>query len=93
MKKLMVLLTAGMFLLSLVGASLAQEKAKAPAPGAPTVEKAPGAPKAEAPAAPKVEAPAAPKEEAKEVKKEKVKKTKKTKKTRVKKKKKEKAEE
>ena len=85
MKKLMVMLTAGMFLLSLVGASLAQEKAKAPAPGAPAVEKAP--------AAPQVEAPAAPKEEAKGVKKEKVKKPKKTKKTRIKKKKKAKAEE
>ena len=87
MKKLMVMLTAGMFLLSLVGASLAQETAKAPPPGAPTVEKAPAAPQVEAPAAPKVETPAAPKGETKGVKKGKTQKPKKAKKPRIKKKK------
>ena len=84
MKKLITLASVGVFLLSLQGASLAQEKA--PAPAAPAVEKAapaaPVAPKMEAPAAPKMEAPAAPKEEAaKATKKSKTKKAKAPKKT------------
>ena len=81
MKKILALASVGAFVLSLAGMSLAQEKA--PAPGAPAVEKAaPVAPKMEAPAAPKMEAPAAPKEEAaKATKKSKTKKAKAAKKT------------
>ncbi|MHB8068310.1 MAG: hypothetical protein ACYDIC_10475 [Desulfobaccales bacterium] len=60
MNKVIILATAGIFLLSLQGASLAQEKAPTATP--PMQEKqAPAAPKAEAPAAkaPEAKAPEA----------------------------------
>lgn len=89
MKKIVTLASVGVFLLSLQGASLAQEKEKAPAPPAvpPAVEKAPAAPEVKAPAAP------AKKEEAKATKKAKKAEKKKAKKAKAKKKKKAKAEE
>ena len=88
MKKIVTLASVGVFLLSLQGASLAQEKEKAPAPPAvpPAVEKAPVAPEVKAPAA-------AAKEEAKATKKAKKAEKKKAKKAKAKKKKKAKAEE
>jgi len=88
MKKIVTLASVGVFLLSLQGASLAQEKEKAPAPPAvpPAVEKGPAAPEVKAPAA-------AAKEEAKATKKAKKAEKKKAKKAKAKKKKKAKAEE
>ena len=88
MKKIVTLASVGVFLLSLQGASLAQEKEKAPAPPAvpPAVEKAPAAPEVKAPAA-------TAKEEAKATKKGKKAEKKKAKKAKPKKKKKAKAEE
>lgn len=59
MKKIITLATAGVFLLSLQGASLAQKEEKTPAPP-PMIEKQiPTTPKTEAPPAPKMETPAA----------------------------------
>jgi hypothetical protein len=55
MKKLVTLASVGMFLLSLLGVSLAQEKAPAPAPAAPPAATAPVAPAPAPPAAPKQE--------------------------------------
>ena len=88
MKKIVTLASVGVFLLCLQGASLAQEKEKAPAPPAvpPAVEKAPAAPEVKAPAA-------TAKEEAKATKKGKKAEKKKAKKAKPKKKKKAKAEE
>ncbi len=59
MKKVITLASAGIFLLSLQGASLGQEKAPSTATPPMTEKQAPAAPKAEAPApkAPEVKAP------------------------------------
>lgn len=86
MKKIITIATAGVFLLSLQGASLAQKEEKAPATP-PMIEKqAPAAPKAETPA------PKAPEAKAAEAKpKTKAEKKPKQKKPKVKKVKKEKA--
>ena len=59
MKKVLALASVGAFLLSLTGASLAEEKTPAPAPAAPAAA-APATP-----AAPKMEVPAAPEAEVK----------------------------
>jgi outer membrane biosynthesis protein TonB len=59
MKKIITLATAGVFLLSLQGASMAQKEEKTPATP-PMIEKQiPTPPKTEAPPAPKMETPAA----------------------------------
>jgi hypothetical protein len=88
MRKIITVASAGVFLLSLQGASLAQKEEKAPAPPPMTEKQAPAAPKAEAPApkAPEVKpAETKPKAKAKKTqkktkkKKTKPKKTKKTK--------------
>ncbi|MEW6657756.1 MAG: hypothetical protein AB1424_03760 [Thermodesulfobacteriota bacterium] len=50
MRKIVTMATAGVFLLSLQGASLAQKEEKAPAPPPMMEKQAPAAPKAEAPA-------------------------------------------
>jgi hypothetical protein len=76
MKKLVTLASAGVFLLSLQGLTLAQEKAPAPAPVAPPAIETPAASKAET-AAPEAKQT----KKAKKSKKAKSKKAKKTKKT------------
>jgi hypothetical protein len=53
MRKIVTMASAGVFLLSLQGASLAQKEEKAPAPPPMTEKQAPVAPKAQTPAAPK----------------------------------------
>jgi hypothetical protein len=82
MKKWVTLATAGAFLLSLQGASLAQEKEKTPAAPAtpPIMEKAPAAPKEVKEAAPLKEEGKKEKEKTKKPKTKTKKKTKKPKK-------------
>src|SRR4030042_2357078 len=72
MKKITTLATAGVFLLSLQGASLAQKEEKAPAPPPMMEKQAPAAPKVETPApkAPEVK-PAETKPQSKAAKKDK----------------------
>ena len=77
MKKMVTIATAGVFLLSLQGAVLAQKEEKAPAPPPMMEKQTPATPKAEAPPAAKAPEvkPAETKSKAKATKKAKTKKT------------------